>query len=220
MWFSATKNKIYNCPTQCTHCFFKFNTHLKRVLALLLGEEVYTHYNTEHSTAIIMLSSSTVYIRHFFVHTLKLPLGVWHRFTQEREVLDHVMTLHQHVFVMPGYVLALLWRPPKALGAVVTAVRVVLSVNRDNMAFEARSVRTVIFTILALINLSTTVCLHVLLQLSGLPEASPAALALKRKVLCMQGQDMTTQGKGVRSIEVAMPALVHLVALVCLRMLL
>lgn len=125
--------------------------------------------------------------------------------------------LHQHVFVMPGYVLALLRRPPKALGAVVAAVGVVLGVNGDDMAFEARSVRTVILTILALINLSTTVCLHVLLQLSGLSEASPAPLALKGEVLCMQGQDMATQGEGVRSVEVTMPALVHLVALVRLR---
>lgn len=88
------------------------------------------------------------------------------------------------------------------------------------MAFEARSVCTVILTILALINLSTTVCLHVLLQLSGLPEASPAALALKRKVLCMQGQDMATQGERVGGVEVTMPALVHLVALVRFRVLL
>lgn len=131
-----------------------------------------------------------------------------------------VMTLHQHVFVMPGYVLALLRRPPKALGAVVAAVGIVFSVNGDNMALEARSVRTVVLTILALINLSTTVCLHVLLQLSRLPEPSPAALALKGKVLCMQGQDMATQGEGVRGVEVTMPALVHLVALVCLRVLL
>lgn len=128
-----------------------------------------------------------------------------------------VMTLHQHVFVMPGYVLALLRRPPKALGAVVAAVGIVLGVNGDDVAFEARSVRTVILTILALINLSTTVCLHVLLQLSGLPEASPAALALKREVLSMQGQDMATQGEGVGSVEVTMPALMHLVALVRLR---
>lgn len=85
------------------------------------------------------------------------------------------------------------------------------------MAFEARSVRTVILTILALINLSTTVCLHVLLQLSRLPEASPASLALKGEVLRMQGQDMATQGESVGSVEVTMPALVHLVALVRLR---
>lgn len=100
--------------------------------------------------------------------------------------------LHQHVFVVPGYVLALLRRPPEALGAVVTAVRVVLSVNRDNVAFEARSVRTVVLTILALINLSTAVRLHVLLQLGRLPEASPAPFALKREVLCVQRQDVTT----------------------------
>lgn len=56
---------------------------------------------------------------------------------------------------------------------------VVLGVDRDDVAFEARSVRTVILTILALIYLSTTVRFHVLLQLGGLPEASPAALALK-----------------------------------------
>lgn len=95
------------------------------------------------------------------------------------------MTLHQHVFVMPGYVLALLRRPSKALGAVVAAVRVVLGVNGDDMAFEARSVRTVIFTILALINLSTTVHLHVLLQLSRLSETSSASLALEWEVLCV-----------------------------------
>lgn len=88
------------------------------------------------------------------------------------------------------------------------------------MAFEARSVRTVILTILALINLSTTVCLHVLLQLGGLSEASPAALALKGEVLCMQGQNMAAQGEGVGSVEVTMPALVHLVALVRLCVLL
>lgn len=126
------------------------------------------------------------------------------------------MASHQHVFVMPGYVLAFLRGPPKALGAVVAAVRVVLGVNGDDMALEARSVRTVILTILALINFSTAVRLHVLLQLSGLPEASPAALALKGEVLCMQGQDMATQSEGVGSVEVTMTALVHLVALVCL----
>lgn len=115
---------------------------------------------------------------------------------------------------MPGYVLALLRRPPEALGAVVAAVGVVLSVDGDNMPFKARSVRAVILAILALINLSTTVCLHVLLQLSGLPKASPAALALKREILRMQGQNVATQGEGVRSVEVAVPALVHLVALV------
>lgn len=124
--------------------------------------------------------------------------------------------LHQHVFVMPGYVLAFLRRPPKALGAVVASVGVVLGVNGDDVSFEARSVRTVILTILALINLSTTMCLHVFLQLGGLPEASPAALALEGEVLCMQGQNMATQGESVRSIEVTMPTLVHLVALVCL----
>lgn len=127
------------------------------------------------------------------------------------------MTLHHHVFVMPGYVLALLRRPPEALGAVVTAMRVVLSVNGDNVTFEARGVRTVILTILALINLSTTVRLHVLLQLSRLPEASPTALALKGEVLRVQRQDVTTQGEGVGSVEVAMPALVHLVPLVRFR---
>lgn len=59
-------------------------------------------------------------------------------------------------------------------------------------------------------------CLHVLLQLSRLSKASPTALALKREVLCMQGQDVATQSEGVGGIEVTMPALMHLVALVCL----
>lgn len=126
-----------------------------------------------------------------------------------------MVMLHYHVFVMSGYVLALLRRPPKALGAVVTAVWVVLGVDGDDMAFEARSVRTVILTILALIHLSTTVCLHVLLQLSGLSEASLTAFAFKREVLGMQGQNVAAQGERVRSIEITMPALVHLVALVC-----
>lgn len=129
-----------------------------------------------------------------------------------------VMTLHQHVFVMPGYVLAFLRRPPKALGAVVAAVGVVLGVNGDHMTFEARSVRTVILTILALINFSTTVRLHMFLQLSRLSEASPASLALEGEVLRMQGQNMAAQGEGVRSSEVTMPTLMHLVALVCLCM--
>lgn len=97
---------------------------------------------------------------------------------------------------------------------------VVLGVNGDDVAFEAGSVRTVILTILALINLPTAVCLHVLLQLGWLPEASPAALALKGEVLCMQGEDMATQSESVGGIEVAMPTLVHLVALVCLGVLL
>lgn len=135
-------------------------------------------------------------------------------------VCVRAMTLDQHVFVMPGYVLALLRRPPKALGAVVAAVGVVLGVNGDNVAFEAGSVRTVVLTILALINLSTTVRLHVLLQLGGLPEASPAALALKGEFLRVQRQDVATQGEGVGGVEVTMPALVHLVALVRLRVLL
>lgn len=139
-------------------------------------------------------------------------------YSGKRSVFVCAMALHQHVFVMPGYVLALLRRPSKALGAVVAAVGVVLGVNGDDVALEARSVRTVVLTILALINLSTTVRLHVLLQLSGLPEASPAALALKGEVLRMQGQDMATQSEGVGSVEVTMPALVHLVAFVCLRM--
>lgn len=166
-----------------------------------------------------MLSSSpTAYIHYFFVNTLKLPLGVTQIYSEKRSVFVCAMTLHQHVFMVPGYVLALLRRPPKALGAVVAAVGVVLGVNGDNVAFETRSVRTVILTILALINFSTTVCLHVLLQLSGLSETSPTALALKGQVLRMQGQDMATQGEGVGSIEVTMPALVYFVALVCLRM--
>lgn len=55
----------------------------------------------------------------------------------ERSVFMCVMKLHQHVFVMPGYVLALLRRPPKALGAVVAAVGIVLGMNGDDMAFEA-----------------------------------------------------------------------------------
>lgn len=84
------------------------------------------------------------------------------------------------------------------------------------MAFEARSVRTVILAILALINLSPTVRLHVLLQLRWLPETSPAALALKGQILCVHGQDVATQGECVGSIEVAVPALVHFVAFVCL----
>lgn len=126
------------------------------------------------------------------------------------------VTLHQHVFVMPGYVLALLRRPPEALGAVVTAVGVVLGVNGDDVAFEARSVCAVVFTILALINLSTTVCLHVFLQLSRLSEASPAPLALEREVLRVQGQDVAAKGEGIGSIEVTVPALVNLVAFVCL----
>lgn len=81
----------------------------------------------------------------------------------KRSVSVCVRTLHQHVFVMPGYVLALFRRPPKTLGAVVAAVGVVLGVNGNDVAFEARSVCTVIFTILALVNFSTAVCLHVLL---------------------------------------------------------
>lgn len=127
------------------------------------------------------------------------------------------MALHQHVFVMPGYVLALLRGPPKALGAVVAAVGVVLCVNGDDVAFEAGSVRTVVLAVLALINLSAAVRLHVLLQLGGLPEASPAALALKGEVLGVQGQDVAAQREGVRGREVTVAALVHLVALVCLR---
>lgn len=91
---------------------------------------------------------------------------------------------------------------------------VVLCVNRDDVAFEARGVRTVILAILALINLPTAVCLHVLLQLSRLPEASSAALALKGKVLCVQRQNMATQGKSIGSVEVTMSTLVHFVAFV------
>lgn len=88
------------------------------------------------------------------------------------------------------------------------------------MAFEARSVRTVVLTILALINLPTTVCLHVLLQLCWLAKTSPAALALKGQILCVQGQDMTTQGERVGSVKVAVPTLMHLVAFMCLGVLL
>lgn len=88
------------------------------------------------------------------------------------------------------------------------------------MAFEAGSVRTVVLAILALVNLSAAVRLHVLLELGGLPEAPPAAFALKRQVLCVQRQDVTAEGEGVRGVEVAVPALVHLVALVRLGMLL
>lgn len=84
------------------------------------------------------------------------------------------------------------------------------------MAFEAGSVRTVVLAILALINLPTAVRLHVLLQLSRLPKASPAALALKGKILSVQGQDMATQGESVRGVKVAVSTLVHLVAFVCL----
>lgn len=88
------------------------------------------------------------------------------------------------------------------------------------MAFKARSVRTVVLAILALINLPTTVRFHVLLQLRWLPKASPATLALKGQILRMQGQDMATQGERVGRVKVAVPTLVHLVAFVCLGVLL
>lgn len=92
-------------------------------------------------------------------------------------------------------------------------MRVVLVVKRNDMASETRSVCTVILTMLALINLFSTVRLHVLIQAGLLLKTSPAALAFEGKVLCMQGLNMSTKDEGVRGVKITMLALMHFVCL-------
>lgn len=75
-FLQQNKTQFTAVPLSVHTVFFRLHPHLKCVLALPLGEEVYTLYDTEHKTAIMLSSSSTAYIRHFFVNTLKLPLGV------------------------------------------------------------------------------------------------------------------------------------------------
>lgn len=76
-FLQQNKTQFTAVPLSVHAVFFRLHPHLKCVLELPLGEENYTHYNTKHTTAFIMLSSSsTAYVRHFFVNTLKLPLGV------------------------------------------------------------------------------------------------------------------------------------------------
>lgn len=122
--------------------------------------------------------------------------------------------------MVPHYVLVLLGGPAEALLAVVAAMRVVLGVYGDDVALEARGVRGVILAVLALVDLAAAVRLHVLLQLQLEAEAAPAALALEGQVLGVHRQDVAAQRERVRDLEVAVSALVDLVALVSLRVLL
>ncbi len=122
--------------------------------------------------------------------------------------------------MMPHYVLVLFRRPPETLFAIVTPVWIFFSVDGYDVPFETRSVRSVVLAILTLIDLATAVRLHVLLKFVLMPESALAPLALKRQVLGVNGQNVTAQREGVRRLEIAVPALVHLLPLVRFGMLL
>lgn len=58
--------------------------------------------------------------------------------------------------------------------------------------------------------------LHVLLEFILMPEAPFAPFAFEREVLGVDRQDVATKRERVRDFEVAVPALMDLLALVCL----
>lgn len=93
--------------------------------------------------------------------------------------------------------LVLFRRSPETLFAVVTPVRIVLSVNGYDVPLETRSVRSVVLAILALVDLATAVRLHVLFQFVLLPETTLATLAFERQVLGVNGQDVPAEREGV-----------------------
>lgn len=125
--------------------------------------------------------------------------------------------LHQRLFVMPHYVLVLFGGPSETLLAVVTPVRVVLSVDGYDVAFETRRVCCVVLTVLTLVDFAATVCFHVFLEFGLLPKAPLAPFALKGQVLSVYGEYVPAQSERVRDFKVTVPALMHLVSLVCLR---
>lgn len=118
--------------------------------------------------------------------------------------------------MMSHYVLVLFRRSPETLFAVVAAVGIVFSVNGYDMAFETRSVRSVVLAVLALVDLATAVRLHVLFEFVLLPEAALATLAFERQVLGVNRQDVTAERERVRYLKIAVPALVYFITLVSL----
>lgn len=105
-FLQQNKTQFTAVPLSVHAVFFRLHPHLM-CSWITSGEEDYTHYNTKHTTAFIMLSSSsTAYVRHFFVNTLKLPLGVWHRFTREGGVC---LCVWWHYINMSLWCLAMCW---------------------------------------------------------------------------------------------------------------
>lgn len=88
---------------------------------------------------------------------------------------------------MPNDVLVLFRRSPETLLAIVTAVGIVFSVDGYDVAFEPRSVRSVVLAVLALVDLAAAMRLHVLFEFVLVPEATLATLAFKRQVLGVYG---------------------------------
>lgn len=112
--------------------------------------------------------------------------------------------------MVPHDMLILFRRPAKPLLAELAAVRVVLCVYGDDVAFKARRVRGAVLTVLTLVDLFAAVSFHVLLEFELKPEASFALFTLKGQVLGVNGEDMAAQDEGVGRFKVTVSALVDL----------
>lgn len=115
---------------------------------------------------------------------------------------------------MPHYMLIFFRRPSESLFAEFAAVRVVLGVYGDDVAFEAGRVRRAVLAVLALVDLFAAVSLHVLFELQLQPEAAFAFFALEGQVFRVDRQDVAAQDERVGGLEVAVAAVMDLLALV------
>lgn len=95
-------------------------------------------------------------------------------------------------FMMSHYVLVLFRRSSEPFLAVLTTVRIVLRMNGNNVPFKAWGICSAILTVLTLIHLPATVCLHMLFKLILLPKSLSASLTPKWKIFCMNWENMTT----------------------------
>lgn len=97
-----------------------------------------------------------------------------------------------HFFVMSHYVLVLFRRSAEALLAVLTPVRIVFRVDGDDVPFKARGVCSAILTVLTLVHLPATVCLHMLFKLILLPKSLSTSLTPERKIFRVNRENMAT----------------------------
>lgn len=112
--------------------------------------------------------------------------------------------------MVPHYMLVLLGWPTEPLFAILAPVWIVFCVYGYDVPLEARCVCSAILTILALIDLPSTVGFHVLLQFYLLPKASLASFTFEREVLGMNREDMPAKYKRIRSLKLTVPTLMYL----------
>lgn len=141
------------------------------------------------------------FMRFFFPNyrnTVSKLLPSWH----------HI--LHYGLSVVPHYMLIFFWWSTESLFAILTPMWIVFCVYWYYMSFKARRICSAIFAILALINFSSTVGLHVLLKFSLLPKSSFTPFALKRQVLGVNWEDVPAQYKRIWRFKVTVSTLMYL----------